>query len=138
MKMAEQNDNQNSPTSMPTGPGTGLSFSTLRRAALMLLLISAPAFLITLQLRRHDLRQTHGAVLMQHNISELRGIVNQSADGCTDSPVMARPLLRATSLDAVRPHTRERGLAVLLSPTHALAAASEPAHRLSSDPCGGV
>jgi len=135
--MAETNDIQPTPHSPFAGPETGLSFSTLRRAALMLLLITAPAFLITLQLRRHDLRQTHRAMLAQHNISELRGIIHPAADGCMDSPVMASPLLRAARLDTVRPQDREKGLTVLLSPTRALAAADEPAPT-SNAPCGGV
>ena len=140
--MAETHDNHNMPANPLTGPGTGLSFSTLRRAALMLLLISAPAFFITLQMRRHDLRQAHGTQRLQQNISELRGITGPflngpSLDECGESTGLDRPLLRGARLDAVRPQVREKGLAVLLAPSHALAAASE-ALSTSGDPCGGV
>lgn len=103
----------------------------------MLLLISTPAFLITLQMRRHDLRRANHADLLQHNISQLRGIAQPSMDGCSESLPMARPLRRAAGLEAARPHLREKGLAILLSPTHALAAANEATH-VSGDPCGGV
>lgn len=133
MNMAEATDLQNT----QPRPGAGLSFALLRRAAVMLLLISAPAFLITLQMRRHDLRRAVSSDLAEQNLSELRGIVSQANGDCMEAPASARPIVREAGLDASRPQNRSHGLAVLLSPAHALAAVNERVRPIAH-PCGGV
>lgn len=107
----------------------------------MLLLFSAPAFLITLQMRRNDLKRAEHSQLQRQNLSALEGIASRSGSDCmrlqNGAPAPALSFTEEARLNLARPAGDSNGLAVLLSPAGELAAVNESVNPVLR-PCGGA